>query len=136
MSSADQPESKVLEYDHGVAHVATFKSLTIVFAALLVLTGVTYLVSLKDFGEFNLIIALAVAVVKSSLVVLFFMHLRYDKPFNSIVFVGCLIFVGLFIGLALLDKTSYAHEVKPGQTEYMNKIHSPGVYPPATAKPE
>jgi cytochrome c oxidase subunit 4 len=129
MSVSDQPKSKTLEYDHGVAHVASFKSLVIVFSALLVLTAVTYLISLHNFGEFNLVIALAVAVVKSSLVVLYFMHLRYDKPFNSIVFVGCLIFVGLFIGLALLDKISYHHELDKGQTPTMNKIHTPNVYP-------
>jgi len=46
-------------------------------------------------------------VVKASLVVLFFMHLRWDKPFNAIVFIGCLIFVGLFISLALLDTGQY-----------------------------
>jgi cytochrome c oxidase subunit IV len=128
MSASEQPQNKTLEYDHGVAHVATFPSLVTVFVLLLFLTGVTYLVSLFNFGELNLVIALAVAVVKSSLVVLYFMHLRYDKPFNSIVFVGCLIFVGLFIGLALLDKTSYNNEVDKGQTKTMDKIHPAGVY--------
>jgi len=88
---------------HGVGHIVPFSILFGVFAALTVLTVVTYMASLVDFGEFNLIVALAIAVVKASLVVLFFMHLRWDKPFNAIVFVGCLIFVGLFISLALLD---------------------------------
>jgi len=44
-------------------------------------------------------------------VVLFFMHLRWDKPFNALVFIGCLIFVSLFIGLALLDSGQYQHSV-------------------------
>jgi cytochrome c oxidase subunit 4 len=92
---------------HGVGHVVSLKILVNVFLALTLLTIVTVGASYVNFGEFNLIIALAIAVVKASLVVLFFMHLRWDKPFNSIVFVGCLIFVGLFISLALLDTGQY-----------------------------
>lgn len=111
-------ESKETHESHGLAHIASARSLLAVFVALVVLTAVTYLVSLQDFGELNLIVALAVAVVKATLVVLFFMHLRYDKPFNSLVFVGCLIFVALFIGLALMDTTAYrsslSEEKPPG----------------------
>ena len=79
------------------------KILAGVFASLVLLTVLTVAVSKFDFGAYNLVIALAIAVVKASLVVLFFMHLLWDKPFNAIVFLGCLIFVGLFIGLTLLD---------------------------------
>lgn len=111
---------------HGVAHVASFRSLVAVFAALVVLTAITYLASLVHFGEFNLLVALAIAVVKSALVVLFFMHLRYDKPFNSIVFVGCLIFVALFIGLALMDRNAYNNDVSKDQAKGMQ--HKPGQY--------
>ncbi len=88
---------------HALGHVVPLKILVGVFAALALLTVITFAASLVDFGEFNLVIALVIAVIKASLVVLFFMHLLWDKPFNAIVFVGCLIFVGLFIGLTLLD---------------------------------
>jgi cytochrome c oxidase subunit IV len=91
----------------GVGHVVPLKLLVGVFAALAVLTVVTVTVSRFDFGEYNLVIALAIAVVKASLVVLIFMHMRWEKPFNAIVFVGCLIFVGLFIGLTLADTMQY-----------------------------
>jgi len=92
---------------HGVGHIVPLKILVGVFVALTLLTIITVGASYVNFGEFNLIIALAIAVIKASLVVLFFMHLRWDKPFNAIVFVGCLIFVGLFISLALLDTGQY-----------------------------
>jgi cytochrome c oxidase subunit IV len=88
---------------HGVGHVVPLKLLVAVFAALAILTVVTVAASEVNFGEFNLVIALIIAVVKASLVVLIFMHLIWDKPFHAIVFIGCLIFVGLFIGLTLLD---------------------------------
>jgi len=92
---------------HGVGHVVPFKILFAVFASLTVLTVVTYVASLFDFGELNLFVALTIAVIKASLVVLFFMHLIWDRPFNAIVFIGCLIFVGLFISLSLLDTHQY-----------------------------
>ena len=104
---------------HGVGHIVSFAVLFRVFAALTVLTVITYVASLFDFGELNLFIALAIAVVKASLVVLFFMHLYWDKPFNAIVFVGCLIFVGLFISLALLDTTQYHNSVYVGEAPGM-----------------
>src|SRR5437868_10250501 len=100
---------------HGVGHVVSFKILFGVFAALTFLTILTYLASLFDFGEMNLIVALAIAVVKATLVVLFFMHLVWDRPFNAIVFVGCLIFVGLFLVLALLDTGQYRHSSENNQ---------------------
>ena len=90
---------------HGAGHVMPLRVLVGVFAGLAALTVLTVAVSKFDFGEYNLVIALAIAVMKASLVVLFFMHLIWDKPFNAIVFVGCLVFVGLFIGLTLMDTT-------------------------------
>ena len=106
-SSPDQQHAAHHAHAPGVGHVVPLKILAGVFGALLLLTVATVGASEVNFGEYNLIIALAIAVVKASLVVLFFMHLIWDRPFNAIVFVGCLIFVGLFISLALLDTTQY-----------------------------
>jgi cytochrome c oxidase subunit 4 len=108
---------------HGVGHIVPFKILFGVFAALTLLTVVTVAASLVDFGEFNLIVALAIAVVKASLVVLFFMHLIWDRPFNAIVFVGCLIFVGLFLSLALLDTRQYRGTQARGQAPGVKDTH-------------
>ena len=88
---------------HALGHVVPLKILFAVFVALALLTVLTVAASEVNFGEFNLVIALVIAVIKASLVLLFFMHLLWDKPLNAIVFVGCLIFVGLFISLTLLD---------------------------------
>jgi cytochrome c oxidase subunit 4 len=57
-------------------------------------------------------VALAIALVKGGLVVMYFMHLRWDSPFNGIVLMAALFFVALFIGLALLDSTSYQSQIK------------------------
>jgi cytochrome c oxidase subunit IV len=116
-----QAPEKPYDPHHGVGHVVSFAILAKVFAALVLLTIITVSASEINFGEFNLIVALGIAVVKASLVVLFFMHLYWDKPFNSIVFVGCLIFVGLFISLTLLDSNQYRASVKGGQAPGVSK---------------
>ena len=76
-----------------------------VLAALLVLTGLTVTAAGIDFGAYNTVIALAIAAMKASLVALFFMHLRHDK-FNSVVFLGGLFFLAIFLIFTLFDINS------------------------------
>lgn len=71
-----------------------------VFAALLILTALTVGVAFIDLGRFNAIIALVIAAGKASLVILFFMHLRYLSRFIAV----CLA-TGLFWLLLLLAFT-------------------------------
>jgi len=98
----------------GETHVVGMKTLLAVWGALVVLTVVTVAVTYVDLGPLNLVVALLIATVKGSLVALYFMHLRWDRPFNALVFLGALAFVALFIGIALLDTTAYRPELIPG----------------------
>ncbi|MBN1910309.1 MAG: cytochrome C oxidase subunit IV family protein [Pirellulales bacterium] len=91
----------------GVAHVADPRVLLAVFAALIGLTALTVGVSYFDFGGLNIFVALGVATVKAGLVALYFMHLRYDNLFNSVVFLTGVAFLGLFLGITLLDTVEY-----------------------------
>ena len=52
--------------------------------ALLILTGLTIGAAFIDLGSGNVVVALGIASIKASLVALFFMHLRWEKPVNSI----------------------------------------------------
>lgn len=88
--------------DH-VPHVLPLRTYLKVWGALLVLTAVTVGVSYFDFGSFNLVVALAVATVKATLVALVFMHLLYDGKFNAIVMSFSVLFLALFVGLTFLD---------------------------------
>ena len=97
-----------------VGHVIPLRVLFGVLATLLVMTYVTVAVSNFDFGRFNLWVALGIALFKASLVLLFFMHLKYDKPFNAIVIIASLALVVLFIAGALTDATQYEHQKIPG----------------------
>jgi len=82
--------------------------------ALLFLTLVTVLVAKVHLGEANIYVAMGIAVLKASLVALFFMHLRWDRPFNQIVFVGSLFFVALFIAFVMADTAEYQEDLLPG----------------------
>ncbi|HEV7558448.1 MAG TPA: cytochrome C oxidase subunit IV family protein, partial [Kofleriaceae bacterium] len=75
---------------------------------LLMLTLVTVLATKINFGaNINLAIAMFIAVVKATLVILFFMHLKYDKLFHSVVFVSALLAASLFVGFTLMDTGQY-----------------------------
>jgi cytochrome c oxidase subunit 4 len=112
-SHAGQSEA-VGSGEHGLVHIMPAWLLTAVFAALLFLTAATVWATYVDLGRANLLLALVIATVKATLVALYFMHLRYDKPFNVLVFVGALVFVMIFVSLALMDTMEYDPELIPG----------------------
>lgn len=93
------------------AHIVPFGVLLGVFLALLVLTYLTVAARYIDLGGLNIWIALGIATVKGALVVLYFMHLRYDSPFYSIVFLTALAFVLLFLGITILDTIEYQPDI-------------------------
>jgi len=104
-----------------VGHVVPLKILFGVLGALLALTFVTVAITWVPLGEFNLIAALAIALVKASLVALYFMHLRWDRPFNAVILLSALALVMLFVGLALLDSQAYQPDVIPGYSPGMDR---------------
>jgi len=100
---------------HGaVGHVVPIRTLVGVLCVLLVLTVGTVGVTKVDLGPLNLLLALAIAVVKGALVLLYFMHLRWDRPFNAVVLISALVFFMIFVGLALMDAHNYQSEMIPG----------------------
>jgi len=108
MSAAVATDSHHDDDHPGLAHVASVKSLLATGGSLLVLTLVTVLATRIDFGaNINLALAMAIAVFKATLVVLFFMHLRYDRLFHSVVFAGALLAAALFVGFTLMDSNQY-----------------------------
>ena len=68
-------------------HVVSKKIYFIIFGALLVLTAATVWVATLDLGPLNVVVALSIAVLKATLVVLYFMHVRYSSKLTW-VFVG------------------------------------------------
>ena len=93
---------------HGISHVAAARVLLATGTTLLFLTLITVLATKIDFGaNINLAVAMVIAVTKATLVILFFMHLRYDKLFHSVVFVSAILAACLFVGFTLMDTGQY-----------------------------
>ena len=74
-----------------------------VLAILLVLTVITVATSRFDFGGANMLIAMAIASVKASLVIAFFMHVKWDTAINKIVFLSSFLFLSLLFIFTLAD---------------------------------
>lgn len=84
-------------------HVTSYKTLALVLALLLVLTGVTVAVSYVDMGFFNVPIALLIASVKATIVLLFFMHLKHEGMAIVVSFTSTVVFLSIMISFTFLD---------------------------------
>lgn len=87
-------------------HILPLSTYLGVATGLLIMTALTIWVAGIDFGPWNMVIALAIAAFKASLVALFFMHLIYDNRIYMVVFLTALLFLAVFIVLTMFD-TSY-----------------------------
>ena len=105
-----------------VGHLVSIPILVWTTLALLVLTVLTVAVRYVDVGEFNIVIAIGIAVVKATLVALFFMHLWWDRPFNQIVFVACIAFVILLIALTVVDTKQNAPTLYDGNPALVQEV--------------
>ena len=81
-------------------HVVSPKLYLAIFIILLVLTATTTAASYVELYVFNVVVALAIAVIKASLVVLFFMHVKYSPKLTKLTVAS-----GLFVFLGLMTMT-------------------------------
>jgi cytochrome c oxidase subunit 4 len=103
-------------HDGEFSHPAPVSMLITVFLVLLGLTFLTVWQSTLDIGAAELWITLLIATVKAGLVIMFFMHLLWDKPLNVILFMSSLIFVALFLGFTLMDAHAYNNQKEDRDT--------------------
>ena len=89
-----------------MSHVAPKSQLYAVFAALMVLTVVTVLVSRVNLGYLNLPIAMAVAVTKALLVILIFMEVKYSPKLVQVTAAVGFLFLGIMILYTMTDYLS------------------------------
>ncbi len=75
----------------------------LIFAALLVLTGLTVYVSYLPFGSWHAAVALSIAVVKALLVLLFFMHLLHGTRLTWLCIAAAVFWLGIMLTLTLSD---------------------------------
>lgn len=86
------------------SHVVPKKFYFLIFAALIILTGLTTGVAFINLGKWNTVAALAIAVCKASLVALFFMHLRWSSGLLRLVLVSAFVWFAILVSLTLSDE--------------------------------
>jgi cytochrome c oxidase subunit IV len=96
-------------------HVISKNIYFAIFGALLLLTGLTTGVAYINLGSWNTPAALAIACVKATLVLLFFMHLRWSTQLNRVVWLSALLWLGLLIGILSIDFLSRTWTPVPEQ---------------------
>jgi len=109
----------VSAHEQSFVHIASVRLLLVVWVALIFGTWLTVSASTVDLGFLNIWIGLAIATGKAVLVALYYMHLRWDKPFNAFVFLSAFFFLFLFIGFAMMDTAQYQIDLIPGYSPGM-----------------
>lgn len=90
-------------HGHHGPHVVPLGIYFVVFAALMIGTVLTVAAAHMDFGPLNTPVALAIAVTKASLVVVFFMHVKYSPRLITLVVVGSFVWLGIMLFITLAD---------------------------------
>lgn len=111
-SGHDHPHGDV-EVDDGHLHIhaGSLKLYVGIFAALIFFTVLTVALSYVHLGSFNLVVAIFIATVKASLVVTFFMHLKDDKRFITLMLLGGVFFIGIFFNYTFMDTDRRQNEL-------------------------
>jgi cytochrome c oxidase subunit IV len=95
---------KPSEPTHHEEHIVSPKVYLLIAAVLLILTATTTWASYLELGNFNAVVALAIACTKMTLVVLFFMHVKYSSKLNKLTVAAGFI---TFIVLIMMTMTDY-----------------------------
>ena len=84
-------------------HIVSPKVYVGIFLSLMVLTAATVVAAYVNLGPFNIVIALAIASVKATLVVLYFMHARYSPNRTHMVIIAAVFWLAIMLALTLSD---------------------------------
>jgi len=84
-------------------HVVPPRTYVLIYVVLIICTYLTWQVAYFDLGRLNTVAALAIAVFKAVLVVLFFMHVKYSSRLTWAVIFGGLFWLGILLALTMND---------------------------------
>jgi cytochrome c oxidase subunit 4 len=97
-------------------HISPKKVYYTIFGALMALTAITVSVAFINLGTLNFPIALGIAITKATLVILFFMHLKYSSRLTKLICGTAFFFLLVLFGLTLSDYLSRGWFTAPGGT--------------------
>jgi cytochrome c oxidase subunit 4 len=86
------------------AHIVQPRTYIVIFLALMVGTTLTVMAAFYDFpGPLNVVVALTIACIKATLVVLYFMHVRYSGRLIPLVIVAALLWLVILFAITFSD---------------------------------
>lgn len=121
-------------------HIVPTRVYYLIFAALMVGTYLTVQAAFIDLGAFNTVVALAIACVKATLVILFFMHVKYSSKLTKLLVGSTFFFLASLFGLTMTDYMSRGWYTSPrgtttaGMMPKLAAAELPGVLPEAAAQ--
>ena len=93
------------EHEH-TDHIVSPGTYAAIITTLLILTGLTVAAAYVNLGRFNIVVALAIATVKATLVVLFFMHAKYSPKRTQLVIIAGIFWLAILLFMTLSDYAS------------------------------
>lgn len=93
---------------HGSGHVSPIGLYVTIFMALMVLTALTVGAAYVNLGQFNFLVAMIIACFKASLVIWYFMHVKYQSKLTKLTLATGLFFLTILLGMMLIDYSSKA----------------------------
>jgi cytochrome c oxidase subunit 4 len=95
-----------MDHAHTHGHISPISVYVGIFGALMVLTGLTVFAAYVNLGAFNFLVALAIAVLKATLVILFFMHVKYSSHLTKLTVAVGIFFLFILLALTMVDYVS------------------------------
>jgi cytochrome c oxidase subunit 4 len=102
------------EHTDYVGHVIPAKIYYLIWAILMVLTATTVFAATVELHVFNIVVALLIATIKGTLVVLFFMHLRYSTKLTMVTVVASIFWLFIMFSLTMTDYVTRAWSTYTG----------------------
>lgn len=84
-------------------HIVSYGTYVLVWIGLLILTGITIVISGLNLGGLSILAVLFIALVKTGLVLSFFMHLKYEETIFQIMLLFPVVILTIFIGFTFFD---------------------------------
>jgi cytochrome c oxidase subunit 4 len=87
-------------------HIAPVRGYVLIFSLLMVFTAITVGVAFVNLGPFNFPVAISIAIIKATLVVLFFMHVKYSSRLTKLIIGSGFFFLLVLFSLTMTDYLS------------------------------
>lgn len=84
-------------------HIVPYKTYLFVLFALLALTGISVAVTQIELGTLTVMVALLLATIKASLVLIYFMHLKFDSRFFAVMVSSVILLIAIVLFITFLD---------------------------------